>query len=196
VGEAQSIRVAVLLAAGFEEIEAVTVIDVLRRAGIQVTVIGLSRKRVQGSHGISIEVDGALEDQAALEVPFDAVVLPGGLPGAHHLRDSEAVRAFVLQKRAQGARVAAICAAPIALAAFGVLLGKQATCYPGFEGILQQAGAAPSSEPVVVDGDVITSRGVGTALPFALRLVAELVDEATADELGRRMLVAPAGQTT
>jgi 4-methyl-5(b-hydroxyethyl)-thiazole monophosphate biosynthesis len=185
---AHSRRVAVLLAPGFEEIEAITAIDVLRRAGVQVTVVGLVRKRVQGSHGITVEVDGAIDDQALIDVAFDAVVLPGGMPGATALRDSASARAFVEAKHKGGTAVAAICAAPIALAAWGLLQGKDAACYPGFEDALRAGGASTSAEAVVVDGAVITSRGVGTALSFALRLVAILVNEEAARDLARRML--------
>jgi 4-methyl-5(b-hydroxyethyl)-thiazole monophosphate biosynthesis len=187
---------AVLLADGFEEIEAVTVIDVLRRAGIQVSVLGAgvqgsgaAARRAVGSHGIAINVDAALVDVAALDSRFDCVVLPGGLPGATNLRDNERVRDFVLAQHGGGALVAAICAAPIALGRFGLLQGRDATCYPGFED--QLVGARVHADrAVVVDERIVTSRGVGTALPFALALVERLVDAATAREHATRMLVA------
>jgi 4-methyl-5(b-hydroxyethyl)-thiazole monophosphate biosynthesis len=187
---------AVLLADGFEEIEAVTVVDVLRRAGVQVSVLaasatasGASARRVTGSHGITISVDAALVDVAALDARFDAVVLPGGLPGATHLRDDERVRDFVVGQRRAGATIAAICAAPIALARFGLLQGRKATCYPGFETELDGA-TVDAATAVVVDGDVVTSRGVGTSLAFALALVERLVDAETARTLAGKMLVA------
>jgi 4-methyl-5(b-hydroxyethyl)-thiazole monophosphate biosynthesis len=187
---------AVLLADGFEEIEAVTVVDVLRRAGVQVSVLGASSsgsgaaaRKVMGSHGITINVDAALVDVAALDTRFDAVVLPGGLPGATNLRDSDRVRAFVVAQHGAGAVVAAVCAGPIALAQFGLLRGRKATCYPGFESELDGA-VVDASAAVVVDGDVITSRGVGTSLAFALALVERLVDADTARTLAGKMLVA------
>jgi 4-methyl-5(b-hydroxyethyl)-thiazole monophosphate biosynthesis len=178
-------RAAVLLAQGFEEIEAVTVIDVLRRADIKVDVLGVDAKQVKGAHAIVFDADALLSDHAADR--YQAVVLPGGMPGAAKLRDDAAVQAFVRAHHAQGAWVAAICAAPIALARAGVLSGKRATCFPGFED--QLTGATHVTQAVVKDGNVITSRGVGTALPFSLALVAALRDEELARTLAERMLV-------
>lgn len=179
-------KVAVLLADGFEEIEAVTIVDVLRRAELDVTTLGVDSTRPTGSHAIAVQADALLAERA--DHAYDLVVLPGGMPGAARLRDAPHVQEFVRAQRARGAKLAAICAAPIALAAAGVLQGKRATCFPGFEGEL--SGATTSTDAVVVDGDVTTSRGVGTALPFALSLVAQLRDEEVAAQLGRRMLVA------
>ncbi len=178
-------RACVLLADGFEEIEAVTVLDVLRRAGIHVQAVSLRGKRVKGSHGITVVADTTVREAARQQ--WDAVVLPGGLPGAENLRDHPAVREFVRRQFQTGGRVAAICAGPIALAAAGVLDGRRATCYPGFEA---QLGAARCvSDRVVVDGNVVTSRGPGTAMEFALALVAELADRDTEAALRQRMLV-------
>ena len=177
-------RAAVLLADGFEETEAVTVIDVLRRAHVDVTVAGVTGRRVTGSHAIVIEADTTLVETSGA---FDLVVLPGGMPGAAHLRDSTIVRAFVTKQYAGGAVAAAICAAPIALSHFGLLDGKHATCFPGFE---EQLGKAHlESKPVVVDGSIVTSRGVGTALAFSLALVSQLMGPTTAHELEEDMLV-------
>jgi 4-methyl-5(b-hydroxyethyl)-thiazole monophosphate biosynthesis len=187
-------RAAVLLADGFEETEAVAVIDVLRRADIRVDVLGVSGKRAKGSHDIVIEADALLADKSADR--YQLVVLPGGMPGAARLRDDAGVQAFVKAHHAAKALVTAICAAPIALAAAGVLAGKRATCFPGFEAQLRDggahvadAGASGAAESVVRDGNVITSRGVGTALAFALALVAAVKDEKTARVLAERMLV-------
>jgi 4-methyl-5(b-hydroxyethyl)-thiazole monophosphate biosynthesis len=185
----------VLLADGFEEIEAVTVIDVLRRAGVAVSVLGASTtgsgaaaRKALGSHGISVNVDAALVDVAALGTGFDAVVLPGGLPGATNLRDNVCVRDFVVAQHAAGAIVAGVCAAPIALARFGLLQGRDATCYPGFEAQLEGSRVFPD-RAVVDDGNVLTSRGVGTTMSFALALVARLVDAEAARALAETMLV-------
>jgi 4-methyl-5(b-hydroxyethyl)-thiazole monophosphate biosynthesis len=178
----------VLLVDGFEETEAVTVIDVLRRAEVQTSVLGVSGRKVTGSHGITILVDASLTDVAALGATFDAVVLPGGMPGAAHLRDNADVKTFVCAQHAAGAVVAAICAAPIALAAFGLLAGRRATCFPGFEGQLGDA-IVDDTMAVVVDGAIVTSRGVGTALPFALTLVERLVSAERSAALRRGMLV-------
>ena len=180
----------VLFADGFEEIEAITVVDVLRRAGVQVSVLGVDHRTVTGSHGITVKVDASLGDVIDVQTRFDLVVLPGGMPGAANLRDSERARGFALTQRTQGATIAAICAGPIAFAAWGVLAGKRATCFPGHEETLSTAGAVVEAvAAVVVDGDVVTSRGVGTALAFAHVLVALLVDEATAVDLDDKMLV-------
>jgi len=177
-------RVCILLADGLEDIEAITLIDVLRRAGVDVTTLGVTGAEVTSAHNVTIKADALLSDAGG---EWDLVVLPGGIPGAEHLRDSEAVQSLVKSQVASGRKVAAICAAPIALAAAGVLEGRRATCYPGFDG--QLAGANYCEDTVVVDGPVITSRGPGTALAFALNLVAELCGETTAAELSEGMLV-------
>ncbi len=179
----------VLLVDGFEEIEAVTVVDVLRRAGVQVSVLGVDHRTVIGGHGLTLKVDASLADVVDLDTTFQLVVLPGGMPGASSLRDSERVKGFVLAQRARQGQIAAICAGPIALAAFGVLQGKRATCFPGHEAALVAGGATVVTDAVVQDGDVVTSRGVGTALAFALALVARLVDAETANGLADKMLV-------
>lgn len=180
-------RACVLLADGFEETEAVAVIDVLRRAEVRVEVLGVEAKKCTGSHGIVVEADALLADRKSEK--FDLVVLPGGMPGAATLRDHWGVQKLVQSQHASGGLVAAICAAPIALAKAGVLAGRKATCFPGFEAQLE--GALPETRAVVRDGNVITSRGVGTALAFSLALVEALHDAAAAKALGERMLVAP-----
>lgn len=171
------------LAEGFEELEAVTIIDVLRRAGVEVTVAALAASPVTGSHAIRVEAD-ALLDAVQRDV-FDAVVLPGG-PGAQRLRDDERVKAVVRRLAAEGRLVAAVCAAPTVLEAAGVLAGKRATVYPGN----QLPSAEQVEERVVVDGSIITSRGPGTALEFALAVVEKLAGAAKASELARAMLAA------
>ncbi|MCC6213449.1 MAG: DJ-1/PfpI family protein [Polyangiaceae bacterium] len=177
-------RAAVLLADGFEEIEAITVIDVLRRAGVAVTTLRLGDNPVRGAHGIAVLADDDL-DAAGDGAAFGAVVLPGGMPGSARLRDDERVLRLVRSAASAGRVVAAICAAPIALAAAGVLEGRRATSYPGFE----LPGARRSDERVVVDDRVVTSRGPGTALDFALALVSELVSPAEAAKLRESMQV-------
>ena len=178
-------RALVLLAEGFEEIEAVTIIDVLRRGGVEVTSAALGTSPVRGSHGIALEADARLG--AVTREAFDAIVLPGGMPGATNLRDDARVRGLLRDAVGQGKLVGAICAAPIALEAAGVLEGKRATSYPGHE----IPSAHYSDESVVSDGNVVTSRGVGTALAFALTLVERLVDADTASRLQAAMLVPP-----
>lgn len=179
-------RSAVLLAEGFEEIEAITVLDVMRRAGIEVEGLGVESMRVCGAHGIEMVADALLE---SVEGHWDAVILPGGMPGASNLRDSQVVQNFLRTQAGNGSLLAAICAAPIALAAGGFLQGRRATCYPGFEPQLH--GAYIDSAPVVVDQGVITSQGPSTALAFALTIVENLVGPAQAGSLAQQMLVAP-----
>lgn len=179
-------RAAVILAEGFEEIEAITCIDVLRRADIEVEALGLESMRVCGAHGIELVADAMLEQASG---PWDAVVLPGGMPGASSLRDSVAVQTLVREQNRQGGWIAAICAAPIVLGAAGLLQGRRATCYPGFES--QLAGAYLENAAVVRDHNLITSRGPATVFAFALTLVECLRGPARANELAQALLVAP-----
>jgi 4-methyl-5(b-hydroxyethyl)-thiazole monophosphate biosynthesis len=177
----------VVLADGFEEIEAVTQIDVLRRAGVEVTVAGLSEGIATGSHGIGVATDLPLAD---LDFEPDLVVLPGGMPGAERLGASTPVLDLLEKQHAAGRMIGAICAAPaFAPVAAGVLDGKRATCYPSYESRFSAATTAVEDR-VAVDGNVVTSRGPGTALEFALALVERLVGKAKADELQKAMLVA------
>jgi 4-methyl-5(b-hydroxyethyl)-thiazole monophosphate biosynthesis len=182
-------RACVLLAPGFEEIEAVTVIDVLRRAGVEVDVAAVMAPALEaapfvtGSHDISVRAARRVETVSADD--YDVLVLPGGLPGAHNLRDDDAVQALIVSAHHKGKLVAAICAGPVALERAGVLAGRAATSYPG--------NALPSARyseaRVVVDGQVVTSRGPGTALEFALTLVRLLVSEAASEKLASGMMV-------
>jgi 4-methyl-5(b-hydroxyethyl)-thiazole monophosphate biosynthesis len=177
----------VLLADGFEEIEATAIIDVLRRAGITVETAALATSPVMGSHGIAIVADGTLSD--VKDAAFDAVVLPGGMPGSKNLKEDPRVLSLLGRAASSGKVLAALCAAPIALEAAGVLAGKRATAYPGYE----LPSARYSEDRVVVDGNVITSRGPGTALEFSLSLVQKLLGPDAAEKLRERMLVqAPA----
>jgi protein deglycase len=162
-------RVLVPLAEGFEEIEAVVIVDLLRRAGIEVQTAALARREVTGSHGITVLADIDLEQASAAE--YDMIVLPGGLPGAHHLNADERVIELLGQFAATGRYTAAICAAPSVLAHAGLLDGRRATSFPGFLTSGSAPGIRLSEDPVVVDGKVATSRGPGTALPFALALI-------------------------
>ncbi len=181
-------RCCILFAEGFEEIEAITVVDVLRRADVETQMLGLTSMEIAGSHGISVSMDRLLVDAA--DETWDLVVLPGGMPGAVTLRDDPTVQALVKRQHAAAGKLAAICAAPIALGAAGVLDGRQATSYPGFGD--QLTGAELSDQRVVVDRGVTTSRGAGTALEFALELVRQLVGEEAASSLGEAMLARPA----
>jgi len=170
-------KVLVPLAEGFEEIEAVTVVDLLRRAGIEVHTAALERRQVAGSHGITVLADMALDEADPLQ--YDMIVLPGGMPGADHLKRDARVVGLLQRFASAGRYTAAICAAPGVLAHAGLLDGRAATSFPGFLTGDSAPGIRLSTAPVVVDGKVITSRGPGTAVPFALYLV-ELLEGVTA----------------
>ncbi|OGX05482.1 MAG: hypothetical protein A3G87_09765 [Omnitrophica bacterium RIFCSPLOWO2_12_FULL_50_11] len=183
-------KVLVILAPGCEEIEAVAIIDVLRRAEMNVTVAGLGGTDINGAHGIRFRTDIALDDY---DKSPDAVILPGGMPGSRNLGQSKKVTE-ILQKAGRANKlIGAICAAPaLALAPAGILDGKKATCYPGFEQNFAKS-VTFSEDRVVVDGNVITSRGPGSALEFALELVDRLAGSEKARELRSALLVIPAG---
>jgi len=179
-------KVVIVLADGFEEIEAIIPIDVLRRAELDVTVAGLDSKTVKGSHGIPIEADCLLSE--IKETP-DCIILPGGLPGAENLANSDLVKDLVLKINSGAKIVAAICAAPaLVLTLTGLLKGKRVTCYPGFEKHFDDS-VEFVRERVVVDGDLVTSRGPGTALEFSIKLVEILVDEKMARQLSHALLL-------
>ncbi len=165
--EDQNMKIALLLATGFEEIEALLPLDMLRRAGIDVQTVGIGGTAIQGAHGITVIAD--IEDVAANPDEYNAVILPGGMPGATNLDASDTCDAIIRAVCAKSGRLAAICAAPLVLGRKGLLKGKTATCYPGFEDELK--GATVTSDSVVTDGNVTTARGMGVALEFAKELV-------------------------
>ncbi len=171
--------VVVFLATGFEEIEAMGIVDTLRRAGIEVVIAGLQTGAIEGGHGVKVVPDREIEGINIED--FDAVVLPGGSPGYVNLGNDKRVLDAVRKAFELGKVVAAICAAPSVLAKAGILEGKKATIYPGLETAL--AGAKPINERVVEDGKIITSQGPGTALEFGVKLVETLVGEKSAREL-------------
>ncbi|MBK7581502.1 MAG: DJ-1/PfpI family protein [Myxococcales bacterium] len=176
-------KILLLLAPGFEEIEAVTLIDVLRRAEITVTVAGLDATPVRGSHDIEVNAECLLDDVEGED--YDGIVLPGGMPGAANLAKDPRVRQLLVELSSAGKLVSAICAAPTVLEAAGLLRGRRATGYPGF--LLPSAEYV--EEAVVEDGNLVTSRGPGTSLALALSLVGRLVGPERAQELAARMLV-------
>jgi 4-methyl-5(b-hydroxyethyl)-thiazole monophosphate biosynthesis len=178
-------KICIPLANGFEEIEAVTLIDVLRRAGFQVKTCALKGLQARGSHSITIIADMTIDE--ALESTWDLVVLPGGMPGATNLRDDSRVEQLLLKSANEDGYVGAICAAPIALAHFGLVKGKKATSYPGFSD--QMPDVQYSEDRVVRDGKVLTSRGPGTAMEFALFITETLAGRSKVEELKKHMLV-------
>jgi len=178
-------KVLVPLAGGFEEIEAVTIIDILRRAAIDVTTVSLRDNPVKGSHGISVTADKSIDEVKPGD--YQCIILPGGMPGSANLKKNNDILRLLREISENGGWIAAICAAPIVLSAAGLLKGKTATCFPGYEKDLD--GAIISDEPVVVDGKLITGKGAGCAIPFALRLVEVLKDLDTAENLKKSLQV-------
>jgi len=176
----------VFLATGFEEIETVTIVDVLRRAGVDVTVAGLAPNVIEGKHGMRIIPDKSIDDVSVGD--FDAVVVPGGNPGYKNLRNDPRVIGMVKEAFDSNKLVAAICAGPAVLSDSGVLDDKSCTIYPGMEDELENGGGNPKQDMIVVDGNIITSRGPATALPFALKLVEKLAGKQAAEVVSKKTL--------
>lgn len=177
-------RIIIPLAQGFEEIEAVSLIDILRRGKLTVTTAGLDNLMVTGSHGITLQADSLLADIRAEE--YDMMVLPGGQPGTDNLKNDPRITEMLQYFFRKGLAYGAICAAPSVLAAAGVLRGRKVTSFPGYETQLGQVDY--SQERVVTDGQVLTSRGAGTAGEFALEIVAYFQGQDTARQLREAML--------
>uniref|UniRef100_A0A6S9E808 DJ-1/PfpI domain-containing protein n=1 Tax=Heterosigma akashiwo TaxID=2829 RepID=A0A6S9E808_HETAK len=179
-------KVLVPIADGSEEIESVTIIDTLVRAGAEVTVASVSPElQVTCSRGVKLVADKSIADAAG--ETYDAIACPGGLPGANHLRDDPTLRALLQAQNEAGRLVAAVCAAPaVVLQTHGLIAGRAATCYPADQ--FKSAIENYSTDPVVVSGNLVTSQGPGTSLAFALALVAELYGEEKASELKGQML--------
>jgi 4-methyl-5(b-hydroxyethyl)-thiazole monophosphate biosynthesis len=177
--------VLVPLAQGCEELEAVTVVDLLRRADVDVVTAGLDDQPVRASRGVVLIPDAALGD--VLNEGFDMIVLPGGEPGATNLASDERVVALVRQMARVGQYTAAICAAPKVFAESGILDGRRATSFPGALERAAVPGLDYVEDPVVIDGKIITSRGPGTAMDFALQLVELLVGVAKRQEVEARL---------
>ena len=171
---------AIFLADGFEEIEGLTVVDMFRRAGIPIQTVSISDSlTVTGSHDIKVQADCLLKDFDFNTV--EMLILPGGMPGTVHLGEDDTVSQVIREFAKEGKLVAAICAAPSVLGQAGILNGKKAACHPGFEEKL--TGAEVFFSPVVCDGNVITSRGMGTAVPFGLAVARYFTDDATIEHV-------------
>ena len=181
-------KAVVFLADGLEEIEGLTVVDLLRRAGVQVTTVSIREKEqmVTGAHNIVIRADSCFEDMDFASQ--DLLVLPGGMPGTTNLGNHAGVVGEIRKFYEEGKKIAAICAAPSVFGQMGILKGREATCYPGMESKL--TGAKVVQTEVAVSDHVTTSRGVGTAIPFALSLVSQLLDQPTADALAKSIVYA------
>ena len=176
-----------LLADGFEEIEALCPLDMLRRAGCGVKTLSVTGcRRVLGSHGIPVEAD-LLEEE--ITEPVDGVILPGGMPGSLHLDASPTTDRMLADAMGQGGRIAAICAAPLVLGHRDLLVGRRAVCYPGFEGELKGATVAEGSR-VVTDGNITTAVGMGAACELGLALVTLLVGREAAEKIENGAFIA------
>ncbi len=182
-------KVYVYLADGFEDIEALTPVDFLRRAGIEVRTVSInSTLEVTSAHGVTVKADQLVTDTDTADA--DLLVAPGGMPGAANLAACQAVCDAFSAQAITGRLVAAICAAPaVLLASIGILNGRSATCYPGFESALEAAGATHVAERVVTDGNIITANGPSSAIPFALTLIAALSGEQKAAEVAAGILL-------
>lgn len=173
-------KVYVFLAEGFEEIEALTVVDLLRRARIDVKTVSISEaKMVEGGHKINVEADLIFEQADFSDA--EVLVLPGGMPGTLNLAKYRKLTKLLEEFNREGRKLAAICAAPSILGDLGVLKGKKATAYPGYDDRLK--GAEVTENHVEVSGNITTSRGLGTAIPFALSLISQLKDRQTAEDI-------------
>ena len=175
----------VFLADGVEEIEALTVVDMCRRAGLDLKTVAIGRdKSVTGRSDITVEADIKLKD-----VDWDSadmLVLPGGMPGTKNLEECDELMTHVDEMSQSGRNIAAICAAPTIFGHRGILDGRLACCYPGLEA--QLSGAKVSAEPVCVDGNVITSRGMGIAIDFSLAIITKLISAEKADEVAKSVV--------
>jgi 4-methyl-5(b-hydroxyethyl)-thiazole monophosphate biosynthesis len=181
-------KVLVPIADGTEEIEAACIVDTLRRAGAEVTVTSVDKLEVTASRGMKLVADTLIADCAGRT--YDCIVLPGGMPGAEHLRDSTKLIAMLKKQKQAGRLYGAICASPaVALHPHGLLEGVNATCYPAMQGKLDPAHI--SNERVVVDGKCVTSQGPGTAIEFALTIVEHLIGPAKKKEIATAMVVPP-----
>ena len=178
-------KVYVFLADGFEEVEGLTAVDLLRRAKVDTVMVSVAGKlEVTGSHGISVKADCLFEEMDPSEA--EMYVLPGGMPGTIHLGEHKGLAALLQSAEQEGKKVAAICAAPSVFAGLGFLKNRKATSYPSFMDKLD--GAEVLEDKVVVDGNVTTSRGLGTAIPFALSLIEQLMGSAKAEEIAESIV--------
>jgi 4-methyl-5(b-hydroxyethyl)-thiazole monophosphate biosynthesis len=173
----------VFFAPGFEEIEALATVDVLRRAGLETRTVGVTSDEITGAHGITVRTDAVIA-QVAADNPA-AVVLPGGMPGTLNLEKCPEVCSMTRRAYENGRIVAAICAAPSVLGHLGILQGRRATCYPGFE--TELTGAEKVPQGVCRDGQVITANGAGNAIPFGLEIVRAFCGDAAADGIASAM---------
>lgn len=181
----EKIMVYVFLANGFEDVEALAPVDILRRGGVDIKTVSVTGSEyAESAHGVTIKADLTFEEAGFGDA--DLLMLPGGMPGAANLNAHEGVRKALTEQYARGGRIAAICAAPMVLGGLGMLRGRRATCYPGFEKYLD--GAIYTEELCTVDGNITTGRGPAAALPYAYTILESFVGKDTADEIRRGMI--------
>ena len=180
-------KAVIFFAQGLEECEALLCVDILRRAGVEVTIAAVGGERiVTSARQVNVVADALAEELDYAQ--FDACILPGGIPGVPNLKADATVRQVCTDFAAAGKKVCAICAAPTALAAFGVLQGKKATVYPGMDADLTAAGAAYTGLPLTIDGNIITGEALGAAIPFALAIARELAGADAADRVKKAIV--------
>lgn len=172
---------------GLEEVEALAALDVIRRAGLDIRTVGVDGKEVHGAHGITFISDMTISEFESHNAECECVILPGGGVGTQTLAGNETVKAFVKKIYAEGGIAAAICAAPSVLGRLGLLEGRSAVCYPGFEKYLY--GANVKTDKVVRDGNIITAKGMGCAVEFGLMIVSALCGEQTAEKIGKSIML-------
>ncbi len=181
--DANKVKAVVLLADGFEEVEAITPVDLLRRAGIQVDVVGVSNRDVIGSHGIRLTTDITLDEMEDSKLP-DVIILPGGMPGTTNLASDADVEHLLRRQAQDGRLIAAICAAPVlVLGAKGLLKGRRFTCFPGLES--HPHDGKWEDARVVCDGSLITSRGPGSAAEFSIAIIRHFLGNQAAEDVRR-----------
>ena len=179
-------KVYIFLADGFEEIEGLTCVDLLRRAGIDITMVSITENvEITGARGIKVLADTTISADIS---DGDMLILPGGMPGTTNLKNCEAVKNAINAYNEAGKYLAAICAAPTVFGEMGLLRGKKATCYPGLEAGLIDAMLPGEDKKVIVDDKFITIRGLGTAIEFALKLIEILIDTKKADEIAKSIV--------
>ncbi len=174
------------LASGFEEIESIVVIDILRRSNMEITIVSIEKQlEVTGSHHITIKTDDILENVIFENIEW--LILPGGMPGTTNLNKHEKLKEIIKKHYEKGGSIAAICAAPLILGDMNLLQGKSATCYPGYESHLQ--GALLSEEKVVDAGNIVTAKGAGVTIPFALKIVEKSKGMDKAQEIANKIML-------
>ena len=180
-------RAVILFAEGYETVEALLVVDLLRRGGVEVTMASITEDEfVRSSHGVNVEMDAVLGEVDVLD--YDAVILPGGMPGTKYLAGYKPLTDLLTDFNSRGKKIAAICAAPSVFSGLGFLKNRKATSYPSFMEIIAGDGAKTSEDNVVVDGNITTSRGLGTAVDFALSLISQLENDEKAKEIAESVV--------